>query len=390
MMHNNISIYLDYHSTTPCDPQVIQAMLPYLGRLFGNPSSSIHRVGREASEAVEIARAQIAESIGAEAKEIIFTAGATESNNLAIQGLTRGYIGDRNRILTSVIEHKSVLNPIGELGKKNFDVVFLPVSREGIIDLEEAKNAITENTLLISAQIANNEIGVIQPIEELARLAHENGVLVHCDAAQAVGKIPLDVGDWGIDLLSMSAHKLYGPKGIGALYIRGGPYALPIKPLLLGGGQEYGLRSGTLNVPAIVGFGEACRICAGEMPEEAERISNLRDHFEGRILNAIENTHRNGAVKNRLPNNSSLTFPGIDAEALIVNTPELAISMGSACASGAPEPSHVLLAIGLSREEAYSTIRIGLGRFTTDAEIEKAADLIIQAVMRLREIQSKL
>ncbi len=378
-------IYLDYHATTPCDDRVIKAMVPYFREAFGNPSSSMHQAGRQAAEAVVEARAEVANLIGAQPGEIVFTAGATESNNLALLGLARGSTGARRRIITTKIEHKSVLSPCRELQKDGFEIIVLPVDQEGQFDFDIARREITADTLLLSVQAANNEIGTIQCIAELAALAHEQGAFVHSDAAQAVGKIPVDVEEWDVDLLSVSAHKLYGPKGVGALYVRGGSYALPIAPLMFGGGQEHELRPGTLNVPSIVGFGEACRLCSELRLEEARRISVLRDRLEAKLLENVSNLRRNGAIDNRLPGNCSVTFPGIDAEALIANVPELALSTGSACTSGALEPSHVLMAIGLSREEAYSTIRIGLGRFTTEDEIERAGVAVIAACERLRE-----
>jgi cysteine desulfurase len=378
-------IYLDYHATTPCDPQVIEAMLPYFGEIFGNPASSIHKTGKIAASAVEESRALVAALIGAHPKEIIFTSGATESNNIAIQGLATDPKRKRDRIVTTAIEHKSILAPYKKLEKAGFDVIFLPVDHEGVVDLSVAKNSITENTLLVSIQAASNEIGTIQPIEELTDMAHKMGAYVHCDAAQAVGKIPIEIAIWDIDLLSISAHKLYGPKGVGALYIRGGPYALPIQPLVLGGGQESNIRSGTLNVPGIVGFGKACKLCSEYLPEEAECIGKLRDRFEEKISAAVQNIKRNGALGKRLPNNSSLTFPGIDAEALIANLPDLAISTGSACTSGALEPSYILQAIGLNRRDAYSTLRIGIGRFTTEEEIQYAVETIGNSCSYMKE-----
>jgi cysteine desulfurase len=379
-------IYLDYHATTPCDPVVVETMLPYLGEMFGNPNS-LHRAGRLAADAVEQARAQVAGLIGTQPSEIVFTAGATESDNIALLGLARGVPGNRRRIVTTAIEHKAILNPCRELQKQGFDVVILPVKQDGRIDLDIVRDAITENTLLVSVQAANNEIGTIQPLSEITNLAHEKGAFVHSDAAQAVGKIPVDVETWEVDLLSISAHKLYGPKGVGALYVRGGMYSFPLKPLLFGGGQERELRPGTLNVPGIVGFGKACDLCVALLPEESKRVGALRDKFEGLLLNAIHGVRRNGALEDRLPGNSSLTFPKVDAEALIVNTPDLALSTGSACTSGALEPSHVVLAIGLSREEAYCTVRIGLGRFTTEADIYQAATMILEAIDRLASLQ---
>jgi cysteine desulfurase len=376
-------IYLDYHATTPCDPRVVKAMLPYFTEGFGNPSSSIHRIGQAASDAVERARAQVAELIGCQPGEIVFTGGATESNNLAIFGLARGNATKRKRIVTTTIEHKAVLGPCQELQKQGFDIVRLPVDAVGCVDLDAAHHAITDDTLVVSIQAANNEIGTIQPVAEVAQIAHERGALVHCDAAQAVGKIPVDIGSWGIDLLSISAHKLYGPKGVGALFISGGPRALHIKPLMAGGGQEQELRPGTLNVPGIVGFGEACALCVPQLAEEAQQIAALRNQLENQLMLALANLSRNGAIHNRLPGNSSLTFHGVDAEALIANLPEFALSTGSACTSGALEPSHVLLAIGLSREQAYGTLRVGLGRFTIMEEVKWAAEEIIRTIKRL-------
>ncbi|MBI2936803.1 MAG: cysteine desulfurase [Thaumarchaeota archaeon] len=371
------AIYLDYHATTPCDTRVLNAMLPYFIEKFGNPSSSLHPCGQEAAEAVEKARMQISGIMGAMPEEIIFTAGATESNNLALQGFARAYRGKRNEIVTTPIEHKSVLNVCHELG---YTIKLLPVDRTGLVDLESARKVITNRTLVVSVQAANNEIGTLQPIPQIVEMAHDRGAVVHCDAAQAVGKIPVNVRMWGIDLLSVSSHKLYGPKGVGALFINDGPHSFPLKPLLIGGGQEHNLRSGTLNVPGIVGFGEACAISSKELPKEASHISSLRDLFEENLYSQIDNMQINGAISNRLPGNSSLTFPRIEAEAMIVNMPQLILSTGSACASGAPEPSHVLLAIGLSREDAYSTIRVGLGRFTTRSEVEQASSIISEAV----------
>ena len=380
-------IYLDNHATTPCDPAVVRAMLPYFGEAYGNPASALHAPGQAAAEAVEEAREHVAALIGAMRSEVLFTAGATESNNLALFGLAYAAGEGRRRIVTTAVEHKAVLGPCRALGKQGFDVVVLPVDEKGRIDLDAAEEAIDEDTLLVSVQAANNEIGTIQPVAEVARLAHEKGALVHCDAAQAVGKVPVDVEDWDVDLFSVSAHKLYGPKGVGALYVRGGPYALPISPLLVGGGQEKGLRAGTLNVPGIVGLGEACRLSEQLLPQESARIGALRDRLEEAVLQGAPAMRRNGAAENRLPGNCSLIFPGIDAEALVVNAQELAISTGSACTSGAPEPSHVLLATGLSREEAYATVRIGVGRFNTEEEMDRAAEAILRASERLARMR---
>ncbi len=379
-------IYLDNHATTCCDQRVVEAMVPYFTEFFGNPSSTIHKAGKDAAEAINKAREKVASLIGAAPKEIIFTSGATESNNLAVRGFADGGRHNRRVVVTTSIEHKSVLSPCEKLDQEGYEVRILAVDCKGKVSIESAKRAISDNTLLVSIQTANNEIGTIQDINDLAQIAHENGALFHTDAAQAVGKIPIDVDEIGVDLLSFSAHKMYGPKGIGALYIRGGPYSIPIQPVVVGGGQEYGLRPGTHNVPAIVGFGEACRLCVTHMREEAERVSQLRDALELGLMPL--NVKVNGDTNKRLPGNSSLTFPGIDSEALVINTPELAISTGSACTTNEFEPSHVLLAIGLDRVEATSTIRIGLGRFSLEDEIPIVVSTITSAIDRIHKIQA--
>lgn len=375
-------IYLDYHATTPLDPRVLEAMRPYLEAEFGNPSSALHLLGRRAAAAVEEAREQVAALIGARAHEVVFTSGATESNNLAILGVARAST-ERRKLVSTPIEHKSVLEPLRYLASQGFDVVYLPVDLHGRVDLEAAERLIDEETLLVSVQTANNEIGTLQEIAQIVAIAKVHGALVHTDAAQAVGKIPIDVEVWGVDLLSISAHKLYGPKGVGALYVRGGPRKGPLMPLAFGGGQEGGLRPGTLNVPGIVGLGEACALAYEEMAQEAERVRKLRDRLEEGLKERIPGLKVNGDLKNRLPGNSSLTFPGVEAEALILNLPELALSMGSACNSGALEPSYVLTAIGLSREDASSTVRIGLGRFTREDDVEIAVEKITEAYFHL-------
>lgn len=379
-------IYLDYHSTTPCDPRVVAAMLPYFGEVYGNPSSSFHYLGRKASEAVDEARHKVSGLIGARPSEIVFTGGATESNNLAILGVAHGGIKGRRKIVTTPLEHKSVMEPCRQLAEEGYEVISLPVDRTGEVDFKAAESLIDEHTLLVSVQVANNEIGTIQPVAEITRLARARGALVHCDAAQAVGKVPIDVKAWGIDFLSVSAHKLYGPKGIGALYVHGGPRRTRIRPLAWGGGQEQGLRPGTLNVPGIIGFGEACAICQREMSEEAQRITKLRDALEAQLQRLIPCLQVNGNKEHRLPGNSSLTFPDLQADALILNLPQLALSMGSACNSGALEPSYVLTAIGLTREQASSTVRVGIGRFTTDEELGQAISLIESAYRHLIRI----
>ncbi len=377
-------IYLDYNATTPCDPLVVEKMLPFLNKVYGNPSNSLHRQGRMAAKAVDEARQQVADLIGAQPGEIYFTSGATESNNLAIFGISKLItILGRRRIVTCQVEHKAVLLPCQKLVELGFDVTFLGVDAEGRVRLEEAEAAIDGNTLLVTIQAANNELGTLQPIADIAEIAHRYGALVHTDAAQFVGKLPLSVDVLGIDLLSMSGHKLYGPKGVGALYIRGGKKSIPIEPLIIGGGQENGLRSGTTNVPGIVGFGEACQIAKELVNEEMARIESLRNQLEETLINEVHNLRINGKNAPRLPNTSSMTFPGIDADALLLNLPDVMMGTGSACTSGAIEPSHVLQAIGLSRNDASSTIRASLGRYTTANEIEKACALIVKSLNKV-------
>lgn len=372
-------IYLDYNATTPCDPRVVEKMLPFFSEWYGNPATGLHIQGRRAARAVDEAREHIAALIGGRPGEVVFTGGATESNNLAILGLGRANRhSGRIRIVTSAIEHKAVLLPCQQLHKEGYELIVLPVDSQGRVSSDEAEAAINDQTLLVSVQAANNEVGTLQPIATIAEIAHKHGAIIHCDAAQAAGKIPVDLAAeaWQADLLSISAHKLYGPKGIGALYVRNGPHAFPLTPLQYGGGQEHGLRSGTTNVPGIVGFGEACRICTVELEQEQARIAGLRDQFEQTLLASIPDLKINGHKASRLPNTSSLTFHGIDADALLLNLPGVMMGTGSACSSGTLEPSHVLLAMGLSRAEAGSTVRASLGRFTTLADIEHACSLI--------------
>ena len=378
-------IYLDNHATTPCDPRVLDAMLPYFTTSIGNPASTIHQAGRNATNAVEIAREKVAMLIGAKPKEIIFTSGATESNNIAIQGIVRGNKGNRKKIITTKLEHKAILNQCKALEKIGYEIKYLPVDKYGQVDIHVAEKFIDENTLIVTVQTASNEIGTIQNISHLSLFARENGAFFHTDAAQGVGKIPIDVCAMGVDLLSISAHKFYGPKGVGALFIKGGPYSLPLEPLVYGGEQESNLRSGTLNVPGIIGIGKACEICSTELEQDYKHLSQLRCYLETELEKNLDVSF-NGALGNRLPNNSNITFKNLDAEALIVNMPKLALSTGSACTSGALEPSHVLQAIGMSRELAYSTLRIGLGRFNTQTEIEQAAKVIINAATKLMKI----
>ena len=356
-------------------------MLPYFTETFGNPASTLNAAGRKAAEAVDSSRETIADILGVKTKEIIFTAGATEGNNLALRGIANRAPAERRQIITTAIEHKSVLETCRDLAEQGFDLKILPVQRDGRVDILELKQALSAKTLIVSVQAASNEIGTLQDIESISDLAHQQGAFVHCDAAQAVGKVPFDFLACGADLISLSAHKLYGPKGTGLLFIRGGVRGLPISPVQLGGGQEYGLRPGTLNVPGIVGLAAALKL---QDPEDSARTRKLRDEFETTLLARLPGAFRNGAAQLRLPNNCSITLPGVDAEALLANLPELALSTGSACTSGAPDPSHVLLAIGLSREKALSTIRVGLGRSTSIEDLGLATDLIVAAVARLR------
>ncbi len=372
-------IYLDYNATTPCDPRVVEKMLPYFSEQYGNPANGLHIQGRKSARAVAEAREQISALLAAQPAEVFFTAGATESNNLAILGLARAARRTtRRRIVTTAVEHKAVLLPSKKLADDGFDIVVLPVNRNGKVDIEAARDVINTDTLLVSVQAANNELGTIQPVTEISLLAHEKGAYMHCDAAQAVGKIPVNVNDLGVDLLSVSAHKLYGPKGIGCLYVRGGTRTIALEPLAYGGGQENGLRSGTTNVPGAVGFGEACAIAQTELMDEMARLTALRDTLEMELLTVIDGLLINARQTDRLPNTSSLTFPGVDADALLLNMPELMSGTGSACTSGAVEPSHVLTAIGLSRAESSSTIRLSLGRFTYRHEIREIVALLFQ------------
>jgi cysteine desulfurase len=382
------AIYLDHHATTPCDPRVLEAMLPYFTEHFGNPSGAVHAHGRRAENAVETARERVARLLGADASEIAFTGGATESNNLAILGAVRAYGGSRRRLVTSSLEHKAVLEPFRHLAGEGFKVVYLPALSDGTIDLEEARAHIDAQTLLVSVQLANNELGTIQPLRAIAEIAHTHGAILHSDASQAVGKIEINADQLGIDLLSLSGHKFYGPKGIGALYVRGGISTKRIAPLMFGGGQERGVRNGTLNVPAIVGLGEACRLALEQLSSDAARISRLRDRLEWGLLEAVEGLLVNGRKAPRLPGSSSLCFRGLDADALLMHVPQLSLSTGSACTSGAVEPSHVLTAIGLSREDANATIRVGLGRFTSAEEVEQAIRQLREAASELRSIST--
>jgi cysteine desulfurase len=371
----NRPVYLDNQATTPCDPRVVQVMLPWFTESFGNPHSAEHVLGRQAEAAVEEARSQVAALIGADPREVVFTSGATESNNIAIKGAARfaAAAGEpRRRIITLATEHKCVLASVADLAAEGFEPVVLPVGRDGLLEVQALRAALAVPTLLVSVMAVNNETGVVQDIAGIAALAHAAGARFHTDAAQAAGKIALDVTAGGIDLLSLSGHKLYGPKGVGALYVRRRP-RMRLSPLFSGGGQERGLRSGTLPAPLLVGLGEACRLAAAEMAAEAERIAALRDRLLQRLRHDIPDLALNGSITARVPGNVNLTFPAATAADLMAAIPDLCVSTGSACSSAEVEPSYVLRALGLSEAAARRTLRIGIGRFTSAADIDFAA-----------------
>ena len=379
-------IYLDNHATTPVDPRVLDAMLPYFTERFGNAASKSHAFGWEAEAAVDTAREQIAKLIGAAAKEIVITSGATESDNLALKGVADAYREKGNHIVTCVTEHKAVLDSCKVLQKHGFEVTYLPVRSDGMIDVERLKESLTDKTILISIMAANNEIGTINPIKEIGRLAQERNILFHTDATQGVGKMPLDVDTMGIDLLSLTAHKMYGPKGVGALYVRSTKPRVKLTPLIDGGGHERGMRSGTLNVPGIVGLGKACEISQKEMSAEGERLIALRERLKDGILAELDEVYINGHAVERLAGNLNMSFACIEGESLLMGLKEIAVSTGSACTSATLEPSYVLKALGLADELAYSAIRFGLGRFTTEEEIDFTIHRVVEEVRRLREI----
>ncbi|HWK04577.1 MAG TPA: IscS subfamily cysteine desulfurase [Puia sp.] len=380
-----LPVYLDHNATTPCDPRVVEAMLPYFTEKFGNAASRTHSFGWEGEEAVEYAREQIAALIGAEPKEIVFTSGATEADNLAIKGVFELYAGKGNHIITVATEHKAVLDTCHHLEKMGGEVTYLPVGPDGLIDLAELEAAIRPATILIAVMYANNEIGVIQPIRAISRIAREHGVVFFTDAAQAAGKIPVDVNADGIDLMALSAHKLYGPKGVGALYVRRKNPRVRLAAQMDGGGHERGMRSGTLNVPGIVGFGKACELCRLEMEADNRRIAPLRDRLENALLE-LEQSFVNGSREHRLPQTTNISFKYVDAEGLITTVnKDLAVSSGSACTSASLEPSYVLKALGLDDALAHSSLRFGLGRFTTEEGVNYAIERLKEGVSRLRE-----
>ncbi len=385
-MNNDKNIYFDYQATTPVDPRVLDKMLPFFKDVYGNPHSRNHPFGWEAEETVEIARENVSKIIGANPKEIIFTSGATESNNLAIKGLAEFYGDKKNHVVTCVTEHKCVLESCRYLAeKKDFDVTYLPVKPDGLIDLEELDQSIKENTMLVSIMGVHNEIGVIQPLEEIGKICRKHGVFFHTDCAQAIGKIDLNVDKLNIDLMSISGHKIYAPKGVGALYVRRKP-RVRISALMSGGGQERGMRSGTLSPALCVGLGEACRIYLDEMKAENEKIKKLRNMFLDGIRKHCSDIYLNGSETHRVPGNLNLSFAYIEGESLMMGVKNLAVSSGSACTSASLEPSYVLKALGVQEELAHTSLRIGIGRFTTEDEIKIAVDQIVNEVKRLRSL----
>ncbi len=377
---------MDNHATTALDPRVLDAMLPYLRDKYGNAASRNHRFGWEAEEGVEKARKQIADLVGASPKEIVLTSGATESNNLALKGVAEMYAERGNHIITVATEHKAVLDSCKKLEKHGIKVTYLPVQPDGLVDLDRLRGAITDKTILISVMYANNEIGVVQPIAEIGAMAREKGILFHTDAVQAAGKIPVDVNRDHIDLMSLSGHKLYGPKGVGALYVRRRNPRVQLTAQVDGGGHERGMRSGTLNVPSIVGFGAACALCREEMAEEAPRLRALRDKLKNLLESQLEDVNVNGTMESRLPNNLNMSFAYVEGESLLMGINDVAVSSGSACTSATLEPSYVLKALGTGDDLAHSSIRFGLGRFNTEEEVEYTAARVIEVVKKLREL----
>ncbi|MCH6568419.1 MAG: IscS subfamily cysteine desulfurase [Nitrospinae bacterium] len=382
----NLPIYMDNNATTPVDGRVLEAMLPYFCEEYGNAASRNHSFGWRAEEAVGRAREQVARLIGAKPREIIFTSGATESDNLALKGVAEMYQEKGDHIITQVTEHKAVLDTAKRLERQGFEVTYLPVDRDGLVDPDDVRRALRETTILISIMAANNEIGVLQPVSEIGRIAKERGVLFHSDAAQALGKIPVDVKAWGTDLVSLSAHKMYGPKGVGALYVRGRDPRVRLSPMMDGGGHERGMRSGTLDVPGIVGFGAACELAYQEMEAEAERLRALRDRLQSGILSHVEEVYLNGHPDRRLPGTSNLSFAYVEGESLVTGLNDIALSSGSACTSVGHESSHVLKALGLNTEMINSSLRFCLGRFNTEEEVDYVIQKVREVVERLREL----
>jgi len=381
-----LPIYMDNHATTPVDPRVLEAMLPYFTEQFGNAASRNHEFGWKAEEAAENARGQIARLIGASPKEIVFTSGATESINLALKGASEFYRDKGNHIITLATEHKAVLDTCKRLEKDGYEITFLPVASDGLVDPEDIRRATRPKTILISVLHGNNEIGVVQPIADIGRVARQNGVLFHVDAAQSAGKIPINIENDGIDLMSISGHKIYAPKGVGVLYVRRKNPRVQLAAQIDGGGHERGLRAGTLNVPGIVGLGKACEICEKEMAVEGERLLRLRERLRAAIMERLDGVSVNGSLEHRLPNNLNLSFGGVEGEALLMGIHDVAVSSGSACTSAQLAASHVLRAIGVDDDLAHSSIRFGLGRFNTEEEVDYAAARVVETVGKLREL----
>lgn len=382
-----LPIYMDYHATTPCDPRVVEAMLPYFTEKFGNAASRSHAFGWGAEEAVTVAREKIAAFIGAKnAKEIVFTSGATESDNLALKGVADFYKDKGNHIITTVIEHKAVLDTCKRLEKEGCEVTYLEVGRDGRVDPDDVKKAITDKTILVSVMLANNEVGTVQPIAEIGKITREKGVLFHTDAVQGLGKVPFDVESMNVDLVSITAHKMYGPKGVGALYVRRSKPRVRLTAQMDGGGHEFGMRSGTLNVPGIVGFGKAAEIMKNEGAEESKRVLALRERLRARLWKNLDSIQLNGSLEHRLPGNLNVSFAFVEGEALIMAIKDVAVSSGSACTSASLEPSYVLHAMGIGDDLAHSSIRFGLGRFTTEEEVDFVIDLVTTKVSKLRDM----
>jgi cysteine desulfurase len=382
-----IPIYMDYHATTPVDPRVIEAMLPYFNAKFGNAASRSHVFGWTAEEAVSKSREMLAKLIGASnPKELVFTSGATESNNLAIKGVADFYKEKGNHIITTVIEHKAVLDTCKRLEKQGFNVTYLPVGKSGVVDPDDVVKAITDKTILVSVMLANNEVGTVQPIAEIGAITRKRGILLHSDAVQGVGKVPFDVEAMHVDLASITAHKMYGPKGIGGLYVRRSKPRVRVAAQMDGGGHEFGMRSGTLNVPGIVGFGRAAQIMLEEGQAESARILRLRERLREKLNKGLDEIMLNGSLDKRLPGNLNVSFAFVEGEALIMAIKDVAVSSGSACTSASLEPSYVLHAMGVGDDLAHSSIRFGLGRFTTEEEVDYVADLVTRKVQKLRDM----
>jgi len=381
-----LPIYMDNHATTPLDPRVLEAMMPYLTDQFGNAASRNHKFGWEAEEAVEGARRQIAALIGADAREIVFTSGATESDNLAVKGVAWMYREKGDHIITAVTEHKAILDTCKHLEKEGFRVTFLPVDSKGLVDLDDLRRTITDKTILISIMTANNEVGVIQDIKAIGKIARERGVLFHTDAVQAAGKVPFNVNEMNVDIASLSAHKFYGPKGVGALYVRRRNPRVLLTPIIDGGGHERGMRSSTLNVPGIAGFGKAAQIAREEMPKESAEMFRLRERLRTTLERELDEIYINGDLQRRLPGNLNMSFAYVEGESLLMGINDVAVSSGSACTSASLEPSYVLKALGVGEDLAHTSIRFGIGRFNTEEEVDYVAGRVIEVVRRLREL----